>query len=185
VSSTPLHPGSTTGSFENLAAPAPETKASSAPASPEVASAAAAPMPERPAAPRPQEQPRQEPGAPVQQPATPESAPSWGAPQAEAEPASAPAPLGRMSRYQQLMDQAKNAPSAPAPAQAATGWGGQASRPAPAPVQEPEEFVPSDDDIEVEDSALIGVPAVERLLGGMVIEQRDVNGNVVEIKRSL
>ena len=31
----------------------------------------------------------------------------------------------------------------------------------------------------------IGVPAVERLLGGMVIEQRDVNGNVVEIKRSL
>ncbi|MGP5286188.1 DNA polymerase III subunit gamma and tau [Glutamicibacter arilaitensis] len=185
VSSTPLHPGSTTGSFENLAAPAPETQASSAPASPEVASAAAAPMPERPAAPRPQEQPRQEPGAPVQQPATPESAPSWGAPQAEAEPASAPAPLGRMSRYQQLMDQAKNAPSAPAPAQAATGWGGQASRPAPAPVQEPEEFVPSDDDIEVEDSALIGVPAVERLLGGMVIEQRDVNGNVVEIKRSL
>lgn len=90
-----------------------------------------------------------------------------------------------MSRYQQLMDQAKNAPSAPAPAQAARGWGGPASAPAPAPVQEPEEFVPSDDDIEVEDSALIGVQAVERLLGGMVIEQRDVNGNVVEIKRSL
>ena len=90
-----------------------------------------------------------------------------------------------MSRYQQLMNQAKNAPIAPAPAQSARGWGGPASAPDPAPAQDPEEFVPSDDDIEVEDSALIGVPAVERLLGGMVIEQRDVNGNVVEIKRSL
>lgn len=90
-----------------------------------------------------------------------------------------------MSRYQQLMNQAKSSPSAPAPTQAAGGWGGPSASASPVQNQELEEFVPSDDDIEVEDSALIGVPAVERLLGGMVIEQRDVNGNVVEIKRSL
>lgn len=91
-----------------------------------------------------------------------------------------------MSRYQQLMNQAKDSPAATPPAQSASGWGGPATAPGRTPVvTEPEEFVPSDDDIQVEDSALIGVPAVERLLGGMVIEQRDVNGNVVEIKRSL
>ncbi|MFJ2352801.1 DNA polymerase III subunit gamma and tau [Glutamicibacter sp. NPDC087673] len=196
VSSTPLHPESTTDSFGNLAVgesgqQAPQAVAPSAPSVPEApAPRAAQTQPQ--VRPQHQEQPRQEPAAPVQPPAAPqpapESAPGWGAPQAEPAPDpadSAPAASGRMSRYQQLMDQAKNAPSAPAPAQAASGWGGPASAPAPAPVQEPEEFVPSDDDIEVEDSALIGVPAVERLLGGMVIEQRDVNGNVVEIKRSL
>lgn len=187
VSSTPLHPESTTDSFENLAVSEPEQQAPQASA-PAPRAAQAQPQVRS----RDQEQPRQEQAAPAQPPAVPqpapEAAPGWGAPQAQPEPdpaASAPAVSGRMSRYQQLMDQAKNAPSAPAPAQAARGWGGPASAPAPAPVQEPEEFVPSDDDIEVEDSALIGVPAVERLLGGMVIEQRDVNGNVVEIKRSL
>ncbi|MFD1376567.1 DNA polymerase III subunit gamma and tau [Micrococcus antarcticus] len=196
VSSTPLHPESTTDSFGNLAVgesgqQAPQAMAPSAPSVPEApAPRTAQTQPQ--VRPQHQEQPRQEPAAPLQPPAAPqpapESAPGWGAPQAEPAPDpadSAPAASGRMSRYQQLMDQAKNAPSAPAPAQAARGWGGPASAPAPAPVQEPEEFVPSDDDIEVEDSALIGVPAVERLLGGMVIEQRDVNGNVVEIKRSL
>ncbi|WP_121866024.1 DNA polymerase III subunit gamma and tau [Glutamicibacter nicotianae] len=190
VSSTPLHPDSTTDSFENLAVDAPEQPA---PQTPERSVPEPAPAPAQPQVrPREQEQPRPEPVAPAPSPAAPapapEAAPRWGAPQPEPEPApaaSAPASTGRMSRYQQLMNQAKNAPSAPAPAQSARGWGGPASAPDPAPVQEPEEFVPSDDDIEVEDSALIGVPAVERLLGGMVIEQRDVNGNVVEIKRSL
>ena len=190
VSSTPLHPDSTTDSFENLAVDAPELPA---PQTPERSVPEPAPAPAQPQVrPREQEQPRPEPVAPAPSPAAPapapEAAPRWGAPRPEPEPApaaSAPASTGRMSRYQQLMNQAKNAPSAPAPAQSARGWGGPASAPDPAPVQEPEEFVPSDDDIEVEDSALIGVPAVERLLGGMVIEQRDVNGNVVEIKRSL
>ncbi|WP_190264482.1 DNA polymerase III subunit gamma and tau [Glutamicibacter nicotianae] len=190
VSSTPLHPDSTTDSFENLAVDAPEQPA---PQTPERSVPEPAPAPAQPQVrPREQEQPRPEPVAPAPSPAAPapapEAAPRWGAPQPEPEPApaaSAPASTGRMSRYQQLMNQAKNAPSAPAPAQSARGWGGLASAPDPAPAQEPEEFVPSDDDIEVEDSALIGVPAVERLLGGMVIEQRDVNGNVVEIKRSL
>ncbi|MDV2979124.1 UNVERIFIED_CONTAM: DNA polymerase III subunit gamma and tau [Actinomycetes bacterium ARC8] len=190
VSSTPLHPDSTTDSFENLAVAAPEQPA---PQAPERSVPEPAPAPAQPQVrPREQEQPRPEPVAPAPSPAAPapapEAAPRWGATQPEPEPApaaSAPASTGRMSRYQQLMNQAKNAPSAPAPAQSARGWGGPASAPDPAPVQDPEEFVPSDDDIEVEDSALIGVPAVERLLGGMVIEQRDVNGNVVEIKRSL
>lgn len=88
-----------------------------------------------------------------------------------------------MSRYQQLMNQSKDAAQAPAPVQEASGWGGAPTE--PPVVEDPQEFVPSDDDIEVEDSTLIGVPAIERLLGGMVIEQRDVNGNIVEIKRSL
>jgi len=88
-----------------------------------------------------------------------------------------------MSRYQQRMNQAKDSAPSPAPVQSASGWGGA---PTPPPVvEDPAEFVPSEDDIEVEDSTLIGVPAVERLLGGIVIEQRDVNGNVVELKRSL
>ena len=80
------------------------------------------------------------------------------------------------------MNQAKTASNSRAPQQSASNWGAPAQ---PAPVEEPTDFVPSDDDIEVEDSTLLGVPAVERLLGGVVIEQRDVNGNIVEIKRSL
>ncbi|UYQ77941.1 DNA polymerase III subunit gamma and tau [Glutamicibacter sp. JL.03c] len=200
VSSTPLHPQSTTDSFQNLAVrdtaePAPQVHkpaASQLPAAsaPVVAPAAQAPAP---AASQRQVQATARTEAPVQpapprpEPA-PEAAPGWGAPQQEqaaaSEPA-APAAGQRMSRYQQLMNQAKSSPSAPAPPQAAGGWGGPSASASPVQHQEPEEFVPSDDDIEVEDSALIGVPAVERLLGGMVIEQRDVNGNVVEIKRSL
>ncbi|QIV87407.1 DNA polymerase III subunit gamma and tau [Glutamicibacter mishrai] len=200
VSSTPLHPQSTTDSFQNLAVHdtaepelqvqepvAPQPSAASAPV---VEPEAQAPAP---AAPQQQVQAPARTEAPVQpappKPApAPEAAPSWGAPQQEqaaaSEPA-APAASQRMSRYQQLMNQAKSSPSAPAPTQAAGGWGGPSASASPVQNQEPEEFVPSDDDIEVEDSALIGVPAVERLLGGMVIEQRDVNGNVVEIKRSL
>ncbi|MFJ2619899.1 DNA polymerase III subunit gamma and tau [Glutamicibacter sp. NPDC087344] len=118
-----------------------------------------------------------------------ETAPSWGAPEPAEQSAAAPAAPapntgGRMSRYQQLMNQAKDSAPTPAPHQAANGWGSIPLPPEP-PLEDPAEFVPSEDDIEVEDSALIGVPAVERLLGGMLIEQRDVNGNVVEIKRSL
>ena len=188
VSSTPLHPQSTTESFQNLAVrdqePAtnqvPEVSAPAPTAQPVVA-----PVEQRQPVPE-QQAPAQV--APVASPA-PEAAPSWGAPArqaAEPEEAVAPSAGQRMSRYQQLMNQAKDSPAAPPPAQSAGGWGGPAAGGGRAPiVAEPEEFVPSDDDIQVEDSALIGVPAVERLLGGMVIEQRDVNGNVVEIKRSL
>ncbi|MBF6671975.1 DNA polymerase III subunit gamma and tau [Glutamicibacter halophytocola] len=200
VSSTPLHPQSTTDSFQDLAVreseePAPQVHAPVAPRPSAAPATAVEPEPQIPAAEAPQQQaqapaPARTPehDAPAKPAPAPETAPGWGTPQQEAAMASepaAPAAGQRMSRYQQLMNQAKSSPSAPAPAQAAGGWGGPAAAPAAAQNQEPEEFVPSDDDIEVEDSALIGVPAVERLLGGMVIEQRDVNGNVVEIKRSL
>jgi len=175
--------------------PAPQVHAPVAPRPSAAPATAVEPEPQIPAAEAPQQRaqapaPARTPehDAPAKPAPAPETAPGWGTPQQEAATASepaAPAAGQRMSRYQQLMNQAKSSPSAPAPAQAAGGWGGPAAAPAAAQNQEPEEFVPSDDDIEVEDSALIGVPAVERLLGGMVIEQRDVNGNVVEIKRSL
>ena len=169
VSTTPLRPGSTTDSFEPLAAASTPEPAPSAPgAQPPTAPAPEAHRAPAPAAPNP-----------VQP-----TAPSWGAPPPASNTPSAPAmPAGRMSRYQQLMNQSKDAAQAPAPVQEASGWGGAPTE--PPVVEDPQEFVPSDDDIEVEDSTLIGVPAIERLLGGMVIEQRDVNGNIVEIKRSL
>lgn len=200
VSSTPLHPQSTTDSFQDLAVreseePAPQVHAPVAPRPSAAPAPAVGPESQVPASEAPQQQaqvpaPPRTPvhDAPARPAPAPETAPGWGAPQQETATASEPAAptAGQpMSRYQQLMNQAKSSPSAPAPTQAAGGWGGPAAAPAPAQNQEPEEFVPSDDDIEIEDSALIGVPAVERLLGGMVIEQRDVNGNVVEIKRSL
>ena len=51
----------------------------------------------------------------------------------------------------------------------------------PTPVESDDtEFVPSDDDIAIEDSSLLGVPAIERILKGRVIEERDPQGNVIE-----
>ncbi len=168
VSETPLHPGSTTDTFESKAIREPEPQpVAAAPAAPAAAAPVAAP-------------PR-----PAVQPVT-ESAPAWGAPsESEEQPEARTAIAGaRLSRYQQLMSQSKD--SAPSTQQTSSdnAWGApdRVVRAAPA---EPEDFSPSEDDIEVEDSALIGVPAVERLLGGLVIEQRDVNGNIVEMKRGL
>ncbi|MGP9781892.1 DNA polymerase III subunit gamma and tau [Glutamicibacter sp. AOP12-B1-11] len=169
VSSTPLHPGSTTDTFESKAIREPEPEAPTP--------APVAPEPVRVAPPKPSVQPATE------------SAPAWGAPGEPAEQpiAEAPAPTAgqRLSRYQQLMSQAKDSAPAVPVESSASNWGTPDRAQPPSPAPEPEEFTPSEDDIEVEDSALIGVPAVERLLGGMVIEQRDVNGNVVEIKRGL
>ncbi|GAA3327485.1 DNA polymerase III subunit gamma and tau [Paeniglutamicibacter sulfureus] len=114
---------------------------------------------------------------------------------------------GKLSRYQRLMNRAAGiADSAPAPAHArittdpaAGAWGNPDEAPdfarprptapvedtrPPAPVAPVEldetEFVPSDDDIAIEDSSLIGVPAIERILNGRVIEERDAAGNVIE-----
>jgi len=208
VSSTPLHPQSTTASFQNLTTPepdpapqvqepvaAPQSQSEPQPQSPVASAPATVPTTAPAVVPAPasapveqQQQPAPVQAAPVHAAPAPEAAPSWGTPQEQAAAPSEPAASAagqRMSRYQQLMNQAKDSPTAPAPTQAASGWGGPSAAPDRAAIQEPEEFVPSDDDIQVEDSALIGVPAVERLLGGLVIEQRDVNGNVVEIKRSL
>jgi len=85
------------------------------------------------------------------------------------------------------MNQARSSSS---PMDSAAGSWGQPQRsapqrPTPQPEPEPDEFVPSDDDIAVEDSNLIGVPAIERLLGGVVIEQRDTNGTPVELRPRL
>lgn len=163
VSQTPLHPGSTTDTFESKVIREPEPQ----PVAAAVVAPAAAPP------------------KPAVRPAT-ESAPAWGTPSESEEQSEVQAPVagGRLSRYQQLMSQSKD--NAPSTHQSSSdnGWGApdRVTRTAPT---EPEDFSPSEDDIEVEDSALIGVPAVERLLGGLVIEQRDVNGNVVEMKRGL
>ncbi|MBV1779315.1 DNA polymerase III subunit gamma and tau [Paeniglutamicibacter sp. ABSL32-1] len=114
---------------------------------------------------------------------------------------------GKLSRYQRLMNRAAGitgqGPS-PVPAPIATdpaagAWGNpddapDFARPRPAAPEEnsraPEparavelddtEFVPSDDDIAIEDSSLIGVPAIERILNGRIIEERDAAGNVIE-----
>lgn len=168
VSETPLHPGSTTDTFESNAIREPEPQPVVATrVAPAVAATVATP-------------PR-----PAVQPVT-ESAPAWGTPSDSDEQPEAQAPVSgaRLSRYQQLMSQSKDSAPSAHPTSSGNGWGApdQVARVAPT---EPEDFSPSEDDIEVEDSALIGVPAVERLLGGLVIEQRDVNGNVVEMKRGL
>lgn len=58
----------------------------------------------------------------------------------------------------------------------AAGRSAVAQHTAPAPVAEPEPdepFVPSADDETVESSGLMGKAAIERLLGGVVIDQRD------------
>ncbi len=128
------------------------------------------------------------------------------APAAEEPGAPAPANGGKLSRYQRLMNRAAGiSDSHPAPVHApittdpsAGAWGNpddapDFARPRPTPVadQRPQapvapveleetEFVPSDDDIEIEDSSLIGVPAIERILKGLVIEERDAQGNVIE-----
>ncbi|MGP9726850.1 DNA polymerase III subunit gamma and tau [Glutamicibacter sp. 287] len=169
VSSTPLHPGSTTDTFESKAVREPEPEAPTP--------APVAPEPVRVAPPKPSVQPATE------------SAPAWGAPGEGSEQPIAESPMPtagqRLSRYQQLMSQAKDSAPAVPVESSASNWGTpDRAQPRP-PAPEPEDFTPSEDDIEVEDSALIGVPAVERLLGGMVIEQRDVNGSIVEIKRGL
>ena len=128
------------------------------------------------------------------------------APAAEEPGAPVPANGGKLSRYQRLMNRAAGiTDSHPAPVHApittdpsAGAWGNPDDAPdfarprttlpaeqrpqAPvAPVELDEtEFVPSDDDIEIEDSSLIGVPAIERILKGLVIEERDAQGNVIE-----
>jgi len=112
--------------------------------------------------------PGQAPGATATQAAPAPEAPSPG------NAASGSAPGGRQSKYQQLMAQAKR--SAP------QGWGApSANTPAqrqPGPVEsDPEEFVPSDDDEELENSTTFGRQALERLLDATLIEELDHNGH--------
>ena len=66
---------------------------------------------------------------------------------------------------------------------AAPGWGSASSAGSPAAPNAVNskyvEDIPSDDDIAIEESGLVGRPAIERLLNGRLIEERDHEGNVV------
>lgn len=70
-----------------------------------------------------------------------------------------------MSRYQQLLSQART--SAP---QQARPVGGNVDLSYP-------EDVPSADDLALEDSGLVGRKAIERILGGRLIEERSIDGS--------
>ncbi|MDN5905353.1 MAG: hypothetical protein L0H86_06935, partial [Micrococcaceae bacterium] len=85
-----------------------------------------------------------------------------------------------MSRYQQLLNQARmkdqSAPSAPGMAS-----GGGATPPEPRTDVESTyvEDIPSDDDISIEESGMVGRPAIERLLNGRLIEERNHDGTPI------
>ena len=189
------------------AAPAPRAAAASLPPVPPPATPKGyvAPAPSLGAADRPVAPP---PGASAATWGMPVPAPAAPAPSAGAAPVSnAPAADGKLSRYQRLMNRAAGVTdggSARVVAQqvptdpTAGAWGNPADAPdfaRPRPTPEPSqqapaqptpvesddtEFVPSDDDIAIEDSSLLGVPAIERILKGRVIEERDPQGNVIE-----
>jgi DNA polymerase-3 subunit gamma/tau len=55
----------------------------------------------------------------------------------------------------------------------------QAQAPQPAPPQQYVEDIPSADDETVEQSSLFGRAAVERILGGKLIEERALDGTVI------
>jgi DNA polymerase-3 subunit gamma/tau len=75
----------------------------------------------------------------------------------------------KRSRYQQLLDQAK-----------ATRATSAAAAPSPAARDlnlKYVEDIPSEDDEAIEDSGLVGRAAIERLLGGRLIEERSLDGS--------
>jgi DNA polymerase-3 subunit gamma/tau len=78
-------------------------------------------------------------------------------------------PGQKRSRYQQLLDQAKATQATATPA-------------TPSPSGRDlnlkyVEDIPSDDDESIEDSGLVGRAAIERLLGGRLIEERNHDGS--------
>ena len=75
-----------------------------------------------------------------------------------------------MSRYQRLMAQARSGQQEP--------WTA-APQAIPASAAEPEDFVPSDDDEELENSTTFGRQAFERLLDATLIEELDSNGQPI------
>ena len=162
---------------ERPAAPAPsgtqptpqaERPAAPAPASSGTGNTPAAPVPgERPAAPPP--------GLGWGQAPTAE----WGTP-APGAPIEAPAPAseprqGRKSKYQELMARAQRGGTP-------DGWGANAaaSRQAPPVESDPADFVPSDDDEELENSTTFGRAALERLLDATLIQELDLSGQPIE-----
>ena len=126
------------------------------------------------AAPESERTPEQEP--PHYEPATAQipqhggaaSAPTVPAPAPVATPAApaAPAPAGRQSLYQRL----SNSPEAEA---------GRAKAPsrAAAPTTGYVQDIPSADDETIEESGVFGRAAVERILGGKLVEERSLDGS--------
>jgi DNA polymerase-3 subunit gamma/tau len=75
-----------------------------------------------------------------------------------------------VSRYQQLLNQAKAAEARqPVPAAGAGPAGGLNLSYV--------EDIPSDDDEAIEDSNLVGRAAIERILGGRLIEERSLDAS--------
>lgn len=86
-----------------------------------------------------------------------------------------------MSRYQQLLNQAQAKESHGTGAHGGAGpRGGAAPRRGPADVESKYvEDIPSDDDISIEESGVVGRSAIERLLNGRLIEERNHDGTPV------
>ncbi|WP_336855192.1 DNA polymerase III subunit gamma and tau [Sinomonas albida] len=136
---------------ESQGAALPEATSAPEPSSPSYAPAAAQP----PARPAPQDRPT---AAPSQPPASPQGEPG-------------PAPTGGkpLSMYQRLSQRAAQE----------RGVGQPVSAPAPAQARPVVEDIPSADDETVEDSGLFGRAAVERILGGKLVEERAHDGTVI------
>ncbi|WP_372698908.1 DNA polymerase III subunit gamma and tau [Arthrobacter sp. JSM 101049] len=158
---------------------APSAERPTAPALQDLTAAPAAPAPGTAAAPAP--------GAPVAPVPGTGPAPATGAgapPSSSVAPpreAPRPAPGKPMSRYQQLLNQAKaREPQAGGTAAGPRPGGGAATQNVPADVESRYvEDIPSDDDISIEESGVVGRPAIERLLNGRLIEERNHDGTPV------
>lgn len=103
---------------------------------------------------------------PVSGPAA--AAPAAAAP--EAVPAQ-PEPGKPMSRYQMLLQQARAAEARNRPAEPA-----QNGQPGGISLSYVED-IPSEDDVAIEDSGLVGRAAIERILGGRLVEERSLDGS--------
>ena len=101
-------------------------------------------------------------GSSAQQPGTPSGATEQGSQSGPHRPGQ------KLSRYQQLLNEAAQRGGG-APASAARGNVDLAYV----------EDVPSADDVTLEDSGLVGRKAIERILGGRLIEERSLDGHGV------
>lgn len=154
------------GKSGNESAPQPSEPTSEEPVAPVPSEAPPAPSGEAPVAPVP---------GGAQGWTTPPRT-SWGSPSAASPteatpPAAPPAAPAKLSRYQRLMAQAKSSEQ--------TWAATPPSAPETPPAQTPEDFVPSDDDEELENSTTFGRQAFERLLDATLIEELDSNGHPV------
>ena len=98
------------------------------------------------------------------------------APASPVTPAPAAAPMqpepGKpMSRYQMLLQQARAAEARNRPAEPA-----QNGQPGGISLSYVED-IPSEDDVAIEDSGLVGRAAIERILGGRLVEERSLDGS--------